>query len=236
MASLADFMHVDTVIPEPDTWAKVNHEEIRFQQVLDSNNTRESAQVTKKRIVDEIFARITNPDLFSGLERLAKDLADYFIHIQYPDCLAKEAIGKLICQWAQTSSKGMLAEAIQLAARDTFALDQADVSRFTGASTNPFYSHHGATIGEVLKLMKAHTADYFRKIGVTQLIALCRGINFPKSENVVANGVVVRHALQPLSSFTIDPDVAKLFAHDYADPNRTDAKRGDQPIYLPDRN
>ena len=231
-------------------WARDNtREQLLFKQrqrlsdVLDTESTREQPEQTKARIASELGTRLMKNDDFMKLAnamippsrrelRYNKDgtvTAEYIPNYSSESELAREAVSFLVSKWAGTSADSdEMSLAVQRAARDEFNLH--DTYGRENESTKRFiddvYDKHSKALRAFVREQYNHTQEWLAKNGIKE-VTLYRGMRAATGPEETESEEEV--ALQPLSSFSTDPDVAMGFTgsgeHDIVMAMRVPASR-----------
>jgi|GEM_PF-3358006 len=187
-------------------------------RLIDPYGEREDAGAVLQRVIRDLDARLAgNADFQAFVER---DWADRLTPLAAGESRSQVTIENLLRNWGGESSKGDLAAALQLAAREEFDLKGASLAfdAEAAASARAAYGAEEAGLRALLRSMYENTQDYLAKHDINEVI-LYRGLGWhlddphlPKGVEWDGTGALREVALQPLSSFASDPYAAGMFA------------------------
>lgn len=156
--------------------------------------------------------RIDDPSTIRSIvKELKKELPDL------SSMSDEEVVGRLyakgmIDQWADDSGGGADAVAYHLAAGEVHGIDSSDMFKFLGseksAKARAIFSDNRSVMMALARSEYAATQEILKQSGVKEVI-MYRGLKYPQE---VAVGNVVRIPMNPLSSWSLERDIAESFA------------------------
>lgn len=172
-------------------------------------NDRVQAKVA---IMRGLAARLRGNPAFAAL---AADRAIQSAVVHTGDDIFENAVAVLIDQWAATSADdAMVALALQRAAEEEFGLKPWAAFRRRRAwkQAEDFYTRYAGGLRAFLRAMYDWTQEYFRARGITRVWAW-RGMGLARGQYRQLRGFgKIATKLQPMSSFSAEYDVSRLFA------------------------
>lgn len=187
-----------------------------------SQNPGAVAKAASGKIMQSLSGAIEN---HPGLDAAYSDIMREITRKDAPQGKSKQEMAEtvssiLLSTWQRTSADTQpVPIAMQLAAQQEFGLDQAQTGHFAGGGknkttikkANDLAQKHNSLLGHFLRAQYDETQAMFAENGIKE-VTLFRGMQFGEDNPEIPDQGFVDFSLQPMSSFSYNPDTARVFA------------------------